>query len=96
MTEFGRTAAENGSWGTDHGWGTSVFVVGGKLRKSGVVADWPGLKKKSLYEGRDLKATLDARSLYGAVLSTSFNVDPDLVRRDIIEHESSTIYDGYL
>lgn len=95
VTEFGRTAAENGSWGTDHGWGTSVFVLGGRLKKSGIVADWPGLKKKELYEGRDLLATLDARDLYGSIVSAAFGLEPDLVSRTVIEHTPTDRYAGY-
>ncbi len=96
VTEFGRTAAENGSLGTDHGWGTSIFVLGGKLKKSGVVSDWPGLKKSALFEGRDLKATLDSRALYGAILSSAFNLEPERVSRDVIEHTPTDLYTAYL
>jgi uncharacterized protein (DUF1501 family) len=96
VTEFGRTAAENGSLGTDHGWGSSIFVLGGKLRRSGIVADWPGLKPINLYEGRDLMATLDARSLYGAVLSSALHLDPERIRRDVLDYAPTTIYDAYL
>jgi uncharacterized protein (DUF1501 family) len=96
VTEFGRTAAENGSWGTDHGWATAIFLLGGRLKKSGIVADWPGLEKKSLFEGRDLKATIDARSLYGAVVSTALGIDPERVRKDVIEYEKSSLFDEFL
>jgi uncharacterized protein (DUF1501 family) len=96
VTEFGRTAAENGSWGTDHGWATAIFLLGGRLKKSGIVADWPGLEKKSLFEGRDLKATIDARSLYGAVVSSALGIDPERVRKDVIEYERSPLFDEYL
>ena len=61
-TEFGRTAATNGTRGTDHGTGSAAFVVGGAVAGGRVVADWPGLGSGSLYEGRDLKPTLDLRS----------------------------------
>lgn len=96
VTEFGRTAAENGSHGTDHGWGTAVFVVGGKLKKSGIVADWPGLKKKSLFEGRDLMATLDSRALYGAIISKAFEIDSSRVQKEILDHQTVDIYDQYI
>src|SRR5262245_44730272 len=96
VTEFGRTAAENGSWGTDHGWATAIFLLGGRLKKSGIVADWPGLAKKSLFEGRDLKATIDARSLYGAVVSTALGIDPERVRKEVMDYEKSTQFDEYL
>jgi uncharacterized protein (DUF1501 family) len=96
VTEFGRTVAENGSWGTDHGWGTCVFVLGGALRKGGVVADWPGLKKKDLFEGRDLKATIDARSLYAAMVSTTLGIDPERVRRDVLDSPQDNRFEPFL
>jgi uncharacterized protein (DUF1501 family) len=96
VTEFGRTAAENGSWGTDHGWGTSIFVLGGKLKRGGIVADWPGLKKNSLFEGRDLKSTIDARSLYGHIISTSFNIETDRVKKEVLDFELSHRFDEYI
>jgi len=96
VTEFGRTAGENGSWGTDHGYGTAIFVLGGAVRKSGIVADWPGLKKKALFEGRDLMATIDGRGLYGKIVSTALGIDPARVRKEVIEHDKSTLFDAYL
>jgi uncharacterized protein (DUF1501 family) len=96
VTEFGRTAAENGSFGTDHGWATSIFVMGGKLKKGGIVADWPGLKPKNLFEGRDVMATIDARSLYGAVLTSALQVDPELVRRQVLDHTPSRLFEEFL
>ncbi|MHA1555137.1 MAG: DUF1501 domain-containing protein, partial [Alphaproteobacteria bacterium] len=96
VTEFGRTVAENGSRGTDHGWGTSVFVLGGRLKKGGIVGDWPGLAKKSMFEGRDLASTLDARALYGAIMSNVLEIDPERVRREVIEHQPTRIFEPYL
>ena len=96
VTEFGRTVPENGSWGTDHGWGTCIFVVGGALKKSGIVADWPGLRPDDLFEGRDLNATIDSRALYGALISASLGIEPERVRKDVIEYRSTTIFDDYL
>jgi len=95
VTEFGRTVAENGTTGTDHGWGTCVFVVGGALRKSGIVADWPGLRPANLFEGRDLKATLDTRSLYASVVSATLGIDPEVVLRNVIPHPKTKAFDGY-
>src|SRR6185295_11790381 len=54
-TEFGRTAATNGTRGTDHGTGAAAFLVGGAGHGGGGVADWPGLSARALYQGRDLK-----------------------------------------
>ncbi|MEJ0013610.1 MAG: DUF1501 domain-containing protein [Bauldia sp.] len=96
VTEFGRTVAENGSWGSDHGWASCAFVVGGALRKSGVVTDWPGLKAADLFEGRDLKATIDMRSLYSAVLTATLGIDPDVVRRDVLNAPRDDRFEAYL
>ena len=87
---------ENGSWGTDHGWGSAIFVTGGLVKKSGVVADWPGLATKNLYEGRDLKATLDARSLYARIVSSVFQIDPEVVRAKVIDSPKDDRFDAYL
>ena len=67
-TEFGRTAAINGTRGTDHGTGAAAFLVGGAVRGGRVIADWPGLAGRALYEGRDLMPTLDLRSVLKGVL----------------------------
>ncbi|HVY21673.1 MAG TPA: DUF1501 domain-containing protein [Bauldia sp.] len=96
VTEFGRTAAENGSRGTDHGWGTAIFVLGGKLKKGGVVADWPGLKSNALFEGRDLRASIDARELYGTLLSTVLELDPERIRKDVFDYQPKGTFDAYL
>ena len=60
-TEFGRTVKENGSAGTDHGYGSVGLLAGGLLRSSKVVANWPGLADRDLFEGRDVYSTLDYR-----------------------------------
>ncbi|HVY21514.1 MAG TPA: DUF1501 domain-containing protein [Bauldia sp.] len=96
VTEFGRTVAENGSWGTDHGWGSCAFVVGGALKKSGIVTDWPGLKAADLFEGRDLKMTIDVRSLYARIVTASLGIDPEIVQRDIIESPKDDRFDAYI
>lgn len=61
MTEFGRTVAENGSGGTDHGTGGAVVVAGGAVRGGKVYGDWPGLSEAALYNRRDLMPTSDVR-----------------------------------
>jgi uncharacterized protein (DUF1501 family) len=68
-TEFGRTAAANGTRGTDHGTATAAFLMGGAVQGGRVLADWPGLSSRSLYQGRDLKPTADLRSVLKGVLS---------------------------
>jgi uncharacterized protein (DUF1501 family) len=67
-TEFGRTAAINGTRGTDHGTATAAFLVGGAVRGGRVIADWPGLSSRALYQGRDLMPTQDLRSVVKGVM----------------------------
>jgi len=68
VTEFGRTAAINGTRGTDHGTGAAALLVGGAVKGGKVIADWPGLSAKALYAGRDLQPTLDLRSVFKTLL----------------------------
>jgi hypothetical protein len=64
MSEFGRTARQNGNRGTDHGHGTAFFALGGGVRGGRVLGDWPGLAADKLYEGRDLAITTDYRDFF--------------------------------
>ena len=79
-TEFGRTAAENGSGGADHGHGTVLFALGAGVRGRRVVlrgGQWPGLAEADLYEGRDLAVTTDVRDVFAEVLRRHLGVaDP--------------------
>lgn len=77
VTEFGRTAAVNGTRGTDHGTGGCAFLIGGAVRGGQVIADWPGLSHGNLLDGRDLKPTLDLRSVFKGVLDEHMHVDAD-------------------
>jgi uncharacterized protein (DUF1501 family) len=74
MTEFGRTARPNGTRGTDHGTAGAGFILGRRLTTSAVVADWPGLGTSALYEGRDLKPTVDTRALLKTALAGTFDL----------------------
>jgi uncharacterized protein (DUF1501 family) len=74
MTEFGRTARPNGTGGTDHGTAGAGFVLGPRISRSQVIADWPGLSAGELYEGRDLRPTLDTRSLLKAAVQGTFDL----------------------
>jgi uncharacterized protein (DUF1501 family) len=74
MTEFGRTARPNGTRGTDHGTAGAGFVLGPRLARSAMIADWPGLTAGALYEGRDLKPTLDTRALLKSVVAGAFDL----------------------
>ena len=83
ITEFGRTARINGSDGTDHGTGTVALLAGGALRGGRVIADWPGLKAADLYEGRDLKPTIDLRSVLKGLLRDHLRVDEAALARTV-------------
>jgi uncharacterized protein (DUF1501 family) len=67
MSEFGRTARQNGTGGTDHGHATCFFVLGGDVNGGKVLGQWPGLGDGQLYENRDLALTTDFRSVFGEV-----------------------------
>jgi uncharacterized protein (DUF1501 family) len=68
MSEFGRTAQENGSNGTDHGHGSVMFVLGGPVQGKKIYGKWPGLEKEQLYENRDLAVTTDFRAVLGELV----------------------------
>ena len=67
MSEFGRTARQNGSGGTDHGHASALFVIGGNVKGGKVHGRWPGLEPEQLHEGRDLALTTDFRSVFSEV-----------------------------
>ncbi len=67
MSEFGRTARENGTRGTDHGHGNAMLVLGNSVRGGKVFGDWKGLKSSELNEGRDLAVTTDFRDVFGEI-----------------------------
>jgi uncharacterized protein (DUF1501 family) len=67
MSEFGRTARENGTRGTDHGHANAMLVLGNNVKGGKVYGDWKGLNPQSLYEGRDLAVTTDFRDVLGEV-----------------------------
>lgn len=74
ISEFGRTVKENGHAGTDHGHGNVMWILGGAVRGGKVYGVWPGLKKDSLYENRDLAVTTDFRQVLGYVLQKHFQL----------------------
>jgi len=69
MSEFGRNAKENGSAGTDHGTGGTMFVLGSHVIGGQVLADWPGLAPEQLFERQDLKITIDYRDILSEILT---------------------------
>ena len=87
MSEFGRTARENGNRGTDHGHANVMFVMGGPVKGGKVYGQWPGLEPSQLYEGRDLAVTTDFRRVLGEAVSRHLgNTDLDLVFPGFQDH----------
>jgi uncharacterized protein (DUF1501 family) len=82
-TEFGRTAAVNGTAGTDHGTGTVAMLLGGAVKGGRVVADWPGLRAGQLYQQRDLQPTTALDALIAGAAAESMRLDPDRVARGL-------------
>lgn len=82
-TEFGRTAAINGTGGTDHGTGAATMFLGGAVKGGRVVGDWPGLAQANLFEARDLRPVTDLDALIGGAVAQHFGVDPDRVMRTL-------------
>ncbi len=83
LTEFGRTVFENGTRGTDHGYGSVGFLAGGAITKSRVISDWPGLSKKEQFEQRDLMSTIDYRSVCAACIENALGLDHDLIAEKV-------------
>jgi uncharacterized protein (DUF1501 family) len=84
MSEFGRTARENGNRGTDHGHANVMFALGGSVHGGKVYGEWPGLQPEQLYEGRDLQVTTDFRT----VLS-------ELVAGQLGNHDVASVFPGF-
>jgi uncharacterized protein (DUF1501 family) len=78
MSEFGRTAKEDGNGGTDHGHGNVMMVLGGPVRGGKVYGRWPGLEPEQLYENRNLAITTDFRNVLGELVSSHLHqkIDP--------------------
>ena len=83
VSEFGRTAAINGTGGTDHGTGNAMFLAGGAIRGGRIVGDWPGLAPSNLNEGRDLRATTDMRAVFKGVLAAHLGVGEGAIETKI-------------
>ncbi len=89
VTEFGRTVRVNGTRGTDHGTATAAILLGGAVNGGQVLADWPGLGKSDLYEGRDLMPTADVRSLFKGVLADHLGISAGLLDRSVFPDSSA-------
>jgi len=75
-TEFGRTAAVNGTNGTDHGTASAAMLLGGSVKGGRVIADWPGLRNQDLYEQRDLMPTTSLEAVLASSVAQHFTIDP--------------------
>lgn len=97
ITEFGRTAATNGTRGTDHGTATAAFLVGGAVAGGRVLADWPGLTPRALYQGRDLAPTLDLRCVLKGLLAEQLRVPSRALEKTVFpDSESARPLEGLL
>mgnify|MGYP000606071434 CR=1 FL=1 len=94
-TEFGRTAAVNGTRGTDHGTGAAAFLLGGAVAGGRVAGSWPGLSAGALYQGRDLAATTDLRAVMKGVLREHLGITPEHLEREVFpDSRSSGVMQG--
>lgn len=82
-TEFGRTAAVNGTGGTDHGTAGLAMLLGGTVSGGRIVADWPGLGQSALYEGRDLRPTTPLDAALSGAIAGHFRLDPERTARTL-------------
>jgi uncharacterized protein (DUF1501 family) len=89
VTEFGRTVHINGTNGTDHGTGGACFLLGGAVKGGRVLADWPGLKKASLLDERDLMPTMDLRSVAKGVLLEHMGVPEARLAEHVFPNSSA-------
>ena len=79
MSEFGRTAKENGNGGTDHGHGNVMWLLGGRIAGGSVQGSWQGMAEHQLHEGRDLPVTTDFRSVLAQVVQRHMGLDEHAV-----------------
>jgi uncharacterized protein (DUF1501 family) len=84
VTEFGRSAAMNGSGGTDHGTAGVAWLAGGAVHGGRVRTDWPGLGPRDLLDGRDLRPTQDLRGLFKAVVERQFGLGQAAIEREVL------------
>ena len=84
MSEFGRTARENGNRGTDHGHANVMLALGGDIQGGKVYGEWPGLAEEQLYENRDLNLTTHFRDVLG-----------ELVTRHLGNRQIANVFPGY-
>jgi uncharacterized protein (DUF1501 family) len=86
MSEFGRTVAENGNRGTDHGHGNAMMLIGGRVKGGTIYGAWPGVREEQRHDGRDLKVTTDFRDVFGEVVMRHLGAD---------EKAAARVFPGY-
>ncbi len=89
-TEFGRTVKVNGTGGSDHGTGSMAMLLGGAVNGGRVVADWPGLSDAALYEGRDLKPTIDLDAVIASAAGAHFGIEGMRAMKTLFPETRST------
>jgi uncharacterized protein (DUF1501 family) len=89
VTEFGRSVRANGTSGTDHGVGMPVILAGGAVN-GGIHGDWPGLRAQDLLDQRDLRPTVDLRSVFKGILQDHLAVAPDVLEATVFPNSAQT------
>ena len=95
-TEFGRTARVNGTAGTDHGTASTALLLGGALKRGGIVGDWPTLAQGRLFEDRDTAPTVDMRGLCKGLLAEQFGLDRRALDTAVFPDSAATAPTGGL
>jgi len=91
VSEFGRTVAENGTRGTDHGTGGVAFLAGGAVSGGSIKANWQGLSDEALFENRDLVPAFDVRSVMKAILIDHMHMNQNQVQNDIFPDSEEAV-----
>lgn len=94
VSEFGRTAAENGSRGTDHGTGGLAMLAGGKVAGGRIAGDWPGLSRTALFEERDLRAVNSYEAIFKAILIDRFVLSQSFIGDHVFPGDGTSPMDG--
>ena len=95
-TEFGRTAAVNGTGGTDHGTASLAMLLGGTVAGGRIVSDWPGLSQSQLYESRDLRPTTSLDAVIGSAVAGHFGLDPAMALPRLFPGEKPSALPGLI
>lgn len=95
-TEFGRTARMNGTGGTDHGTAGAALVLGGGVKGGRVIADWPGLGDKQLFEARDLAPTTVLESVLAGAVAEHLRIDPTIAMARLFPGRSTAPLTGIM